>query len=64
MKTKSFFTFASTIFLLIAVLHALRLIYGWEAMIGGVAISPWASWIALVVAGLLAWSGFQLARKK
>ncbi len=64
MTKQGFFTITAFIFLAIAVLHALRLAYGWEAVIGGAVIPAWVSWIALVVAALLAWSGFTLGRKR
>jgi hypothetical protein len=42
-----------------AVLHLLRIIFGWAAEIAGVGVPIWASWLALVVAGALAWFGFR-----
>ncbi|OGN03550.1 MAG: hypothetical protein A3A98_02285 [Candidatus Staskawiczbacteria bacterium RIFCSPLOWO2_01_FULL_40_39] len=47
------------VFLAITALHALRLIYGWEAMIGGWAVPIWLSWFAIIFAGWLAWSGLK-----
>lgn len=64
MKMKTYVTVSGLIFLAIAVLHALRLYYGWDAVIGGVAIPLWASWVAVIVAGALAYSAFQLAENK
>ncbi|MBI2639983.1 MAG: hypothetical protein HYW90_03810 [Candidatus Sungbacteria bacterium] len=54
---------AGTIFLIIALLHALRLIYGWEAMIGGWMVPIWLSWLALAIGLFLSYQGFLLARK-
>ncbi len=51
------------IFLVIAVLHLLRVIFGWDATIAGVAVPKWVSWIALLVAGYLASEGFRLSRR-
>lgn len=48
-----------TVFAVIAVLHALRLLYGWEAMIGGWSVPMWLSVAAVVFAGWLAWSGLK-----
>ena len=50
----------AALFLIIAVLHLLRIVFGWAAEIGGLAIAMWASWLGLVVAGALAYSGFRV----
>jgi hypothetical protein len=50
-----FIKIATFLFGLIAVLHALRLIYGWEAVIGGWAVPTWFSGLAVVIAGLMVW---------
>ena len=49
----------AALFLIVAVLHLLRIVFGWAAQIGGVTVPIWASWLALVVAGGLAWAGFR-----
>jgi hypothetical protein len=50
----------ATLFLIIAVLHLLRVILGWPARIGGLDIPLWASWLAILVTGGLAYCGFRL----
>jgi len=45
---------AAGFFGLIALLHAVRLWYGWDAMIGGFAIPIWVSGVVLVVSALMA----------
>lgn len=47
------------LFLIIAGLHALRLINQWGAVIGGFEIPMWASVIAVVVAGYLSYQGLR-----
>ena len=47
------------LFLIIAVLHALRLLYGWPAVIGTFVVPMWASWVAVVVAGTLSYHGLK-----
>jgi hypothetical protein len=64
MKSETYFIISGLIFLAIAALHALRLYYGWEAVIGGVLLPLPVSWIAVIVAGALAYSAFHLAEKK
>jgi uncharacterized membrane protein len=60
MNQKTFSLTSGIIFLVIALLHLARILYGWEAMIAGVAIPIWASWVALVVAAYLVYSGLRL----
>ena len=49
------FTFlAVVVFALVALLHLLRLIFGWEAILNGAVVPMWVSIPALVVAGGLA----------
>ena len=51
---KPFTTIAIVIFSLVAVLHVLRLIFGWEAVINGMSVPMWASVLAIIIAGGLA----------
>lgn len=55
---KTYYEVTSLIFLIVAVLHAMRLLYGWDAVIGGVMVPLWASWAAVLIAGYLAYRGF------
>jgi hypothetical protein len=56
---KAYNTLTAVLFLIIAVLHLLRIIFGWPAQIGELDIPLWASWLALVVSGALAYFGFR-----
>ncbi len=47
---KPFTTIAIVIFSLVAVLHVLRLIFGWQAVIDGLVIPMWASVVGLIIA--------------
>ena len=47
------------LFVVIAVSHLLRIIFGWSAQIGGLDIPVWVSWLAVVIAGALAYFGFR-----
>jgi len=47
------------LFLIIAALHLLRIVFGWPAQIGGWSIPVWVSWLALVATGVLAALGFR-----
>jgi hypothetical protein len=63
MNDKSFHLITGTIFVLIALVHALRIYMGWPAVFGGWSAPMWVSWIALVLAGGLGYFGFALSRK-
>jgi len=63
MSSAIYFRFTGVIFLLIAVLHLARLFYGWEAVIGSVAIPLWASVLGAVIAGVMAYQSFRLSRE-
>ncbi len=51
-----------SIFSLIALLHLLRISYGWEAVIGGFIVPLWLSWVALVITAYLAYCSFRFSR--
>lgn len=59
MNQKTFSLVTGVIFLVIGFLHVARIIFGWEAVIGGWQVPMWLSWIA-AVAGL--YLGFQGVR--
>jgi len=62
MTHRTFLLVTCVIFALIALLHALRLIYGWKASVGDWSIPLWVSWVGLIVAGYLAYQSFLLKR--
>ncbi|MBI4127853.1 MAG: hypothetical protein HY459_02150 [Parcubacteria group bacterium] len=62
MNQKSYLKLVAVIFLVIAFLHLLRIVFSWEANIGGWAVPMWLSWAALVVAGYLSYRGFVLSK--
>jgi hypothetical protein len=60
LKGKQLYVTSGTIFTLLAVLHLLRIVRGWEANIAGWQVPMWFSWIAIVVAGYLAYSFWKM----
>ncbi len=62
MTQRSFFLVTSILFLLVALLHAVRLWQGWQVTIGGAAVPVWVSWIGLAISGFLAYEGFLLSK--
>jgi hypothetical protein len=51
-------TVTATLFLVVAIMHLLRIIFGWHVEIGGLSIPFWVSWLGVLVAGALAYLGF------
>jgi hypothetical protein len=57
MDAKIFSRIAAVILAIIAVLQLVRAISGWEITLNDTPIPTWPSWLAAVVAGLLAFVG-------
>jgi hypothetical protein len=64
MTHQTFSLNTAVLFFLIALLHAVRLVRGWQVTIAGAVVPMWISWIALAVAAYLAYEGFRLAKTK
>lgn len=62
MSLKIYLKTAGTIFLIIAVLHLMRLVLGWSAVMEGSSVPLWLSAVALGVAGYLGYEGFRLSK--
>jgi hypothetical protein len=63
MTAKSFSLLAAIIFAIVAVLQFARAVSGLTIALGTtLSIPVWASWIACVVAAVLAWLGFNASR--
>jgi len=60
MTPRIFFLIISILFLLIALLHAIRFLQGWQVTIGGAVVPLWVSGIGLAISGFLAYEGFLL----
>ena len=60
MTQKNFSIITGVVFLLIAGLHAARLVFGWEAIIGEWVVPFWASGILFVVALYFAYTALRL----
>ncbi|MBI2143453.1 hypothetical protein HYU20_03900 [Candidatus Woesearchaeota archaeon] len=59
MRHKTFLAVTGVIFLVVAVLHLLRAVLGWSAVIGSFEVPIWLSWVAAVVAAYLAYSALR-----
>lgn len=60
MSQKTFLLITGIIFLAIFLLHGLRLVYQWDAIIGGWTIPFWFSYVAFVGSGLLSFFAFRI----
>jgi len=58
LNRKTYMTVTATLFLIVAIMHLLRIIFGWPVEIGGLSIPLWVSWLGVLVAGGLAYFGF------
>ena len=58
MTRKSYFLVTAIIFSVVGLLHLLRIVLGWEAVVGGLSIPMWLSWVAMILTAVLAYHGF------
>ena len=63
MKAKTYFVFSGIVFAALAVLHILKLVYGWEMQFGNFAVPNWASWVFLIITGYLSYIALRLELK-
>ncbi|MBI2676924.1 MAG: hypothetical protein HYX21_03215 [Candidatus Yanofskybacteria bacterium] len=64
MKNKTYFITVSIVFVAITSLHFLRIVFDWPARIGSWDVPIWLSWLAVTLAGTLAYYGFRLEKKE
>jgi anti-sigma B factor antagonist len=62
MTQRTFSLVTGVLFFLIALLHAVRLLRGWQVTIEGAVVPIWISWIGLAIASFLAYQGFLLSK--
>jgi hypothetical protein len=62
MSAKTFSILAGVVFLLVAVVLALRLVFRWEVIVVGWQVPLWISAIGFVLAAFLAYEGFRLSK--
>jgi hypothetical protein len=59
LSKNTFSLLAGAIFLIVAIAHASRLIFKWEVIVADWHVPMWVSAVAVVIAGYLAFEGFQ-----
>ena len=62
MNQKSYYLTTGAVFLVIAILHLLRIVNGWPANISGFVVSMWLSWGAVPFAGYRAYHGLKIKK--
>lgn len=55
---------AGAIFSLVLILHVLRIAFGWQVAVGDWSAPMWVSWLAIIIAALLAVESFRLGMRK
>jgi hypothetical protein len=63
MSEHSFSLTAGIVFLLIALAHLVRIVFGAPVVVYDISVPVWASLIAVVITGFLSYEGFHFARK-
>ncbi|MDP3962705.1 MAG: hypothetical protein Q8Q03_02465 [bacterium] len=58
MNQNTFNKIVGVVFLIVTIVHLIRVIQGWSIIIGGVSIPGYVSWLAVIVAGCLSYQGF------
>jgi hypothetical protein len=62
MTPRLFSLITAAVFLLIALGHAIRLLFGWHVTVDNVVVPVWISWIGLAIAAFLAYEGFRFSK--
>lgn len=63
MNKKVFILIASTIFLIIGIVQSFRVIFEWEIKVGNFITPMWMTYVVVVLAYYLSFTGFRLAKK-
>ncbi|MFA5745150.1 MAG: hypothetical protein WC887_02975 [Candidatus Paceibacterota bacterium] len=50
-----------SVFLIVALIHLVRLAFGWNFILGGIEMPLWLSWAGVVILGYLSYSSFHFA---
>ena len=64
MDQKTFVLLAGAIFEIVALAHLVRILMGWSIVIDNWTVPMWLSWVALVIAGGLSYTGLSLISRR
>lgn len=62
MNHNTYMQVTTVVFVLVALLHVARFLFGWEAVIGGWIVPTWLSFVFFLGASFLAYSGYRFQR--
>ena len=62
MKRRAYIWTTTMVFVAVALVHSLRVVLGWELVLGDVFIPLWVSWVAVAITSFLAYTGVRLNR--
>jgi len=63
MNHKHYMVVSKLFFTIVAFMHLLRAILGWELIIGNYMVPVWISWVVFIIAGVLALSAERMGKK-
>ncbi len=63
MSTNTYLKVSGTVFILVAIVHLLRVINDWGVMVNAMPVPMWASWIALIAGSYLSLTAFKAASR-
>jgi hypothetical protein len=61
MNVRTYLLISGVLFCFVAILHFLRVISGWELLVGPWSVPMWVSWVGTVVPGVLSVWAIRLA---
>ena len=64
LSQRKFFLIVGTILGIVSILHLLRLLFGFEVVLGGWVAPYWLSWVGTIIAGYLSYESFHFAQHK
>ena len=62
MSSKLYYSVSGAIFLVVAIVHAIRLVRGWTILVSDWSMPAWFSVLGLAVGGYLAYTAISLRR--
>ena len=63
MTQKTYNSITVFVFAVVGILHALRILNDWPAYVGGWVVPMWVSWVAVIIAVVLAWKGSKQTKR-
>ncbi|HBB49327.1 TPA: hypothetical protein DEQ22_00785 [Candidatus Nomurabacteria bacterium] len=62
MNKNTYFAIVSTVFVIVAGLHFLRIVFSWPARVGTWDVPMWLSWLAVLFAAFLVYHSLRLKK--